>query len=426
MAKPITPKAALLALQQFLTDRTEIPSGHMQALRDAFGDARVIVLEEQTLDIPQTLSDLGMYKDTGEIASNDSKTLAEALLSGRPATPACPITRQPLRKVTEKGVLVREETRDKIDWFGVDTTWRETAGYAAERNQIPVAANRVPYELRQATPPPPWPELRKAWTTLRDKKNKSVADAALVARVQARLVFDRTPEAPAAAGSSFPEAVTPPRPTASVTVSGNVQGSTVIAGAGNITHKGGYDRPLPPPGYNPCVNATGPCRSQDCRFPACVNDAPAAREVPRPRPKGPQLIYIVANASDADWVDRLNAHLRPLEQSGAIELFDERRIPPGAITTNDRHAKLAHAAMVVYMVSASLLSDPSFSYPNTLHTARLAKHVPVITRSCLYKFVFGADLTVLPAGGTPLAEASDRDRATGMVAAELLRALGVA
>jgi len=425
MAKPITPKAALQALHEFLSNRTPIPDTHMGVLRSTFGGLRVIALEEQTLDIEQTLSDLGLLKDTGgTVASTESKTLVEALTSGRPLLPSCPVTRQPLRKVRGKnGAPDREETQDGIDWQGIDTTWREVAGFAAELGRIETSPARVPYELRQTPPPPPWPELQKKWVVLKGKAHKSEAEEALVSRVLRRLVFQRPPEAPAAAGSSFPEA-------APVSVSGNVQGSATIAGTGDIVHKGGYDRPLPPPDYNPCADATGPCRSQDCRFPDCAGDTQRkamAADLQRTfRPTGPKLIYIMACAEDAGWVDRLNEHLRPLESRGLIELFDERRIPPGAVMTADRHAKLARAAMVIYVVSASLLSDPKFSYPNTLNAAKLAKHVPVIARSCLYQYTFGADLAVLPQSGEPLSGASDRDRAVRQVAEAILAALGVA
>ena len=187
MAKPITPRAALQALQQFLTNRTEIPSAHMTVLRDTFGTLRVLALEEQTLGVDQTLSDLALLKDTGDdTASADSKTLDEALTAGRPALPACPVTRLALRKVVGKnGDPDREETKDGIDWAGIDVTWRETAGYAAEMNQIETTAKRVPYELRQASPPPPWPELKKKWVVLRDK-----ADWREKARVQLVEWFD--------------------------------------------------------------------------------------------------------------------------------------------------------------------------------------------------------------------------------------------
>ncbi len=405
MAKPITPRAALMALQQFLTNRTEIPSAHMTVLRDTFGTLRVLALEEQTLGIEQTLSDLALLKDTGDdTASADSKTLDEALTAGRPALPACPVTRQALRKVVGKnGDPDREETKDGIDWAGIGTDWRETAGYAAELGQIETTAKRVPYELRQAAPPPPWPELKKKWVALRDKRSKTLEEAALVARVQARLVFQRK-EAPAAAGSSFPETVSPSSSAQVVYNHGSI-GQQV-----NVAHKGGYDRPLPPAGHNPCAGATGPCRGfTDCRYPACVNDAAA----PQPEPAQATTttttpLVVILNASKDDGLRKdLRGHLSGAVRQEKIVVWDLTDIRPGAVRSDEIRLKLGKAAVVVWLISPALEEDLNVKQMSTMSSQ--ARQVPVLVRACDDNPFSSA--VALPRSGKPVAEWSDRDSA---------------
>jgi len=424
MAKPITPKAALQALHEFLSNRTPIPDTHMGVLRSTFGGLRVIALEEQTLDIEQTLSDLGLLKDTGgTVASTESKTLVEALTSGRPLLPSCPVTRQPLRKVRGKnGAPDREETQDGIDWQGIDTTWREVAGFAAELGRIETSPARVPYELRQTPPTPPWPELQKKWVVLKGKAHKSEAEEALVSRVLRRLVFQRPPEAPAAAGSSFPEA-------APVSVSGNVQGSATIAGTGNIVHKGGYDRPLPPPDYNPCAGATEPCRGgADCRYPVCREEAQRRVVAPdlqapalEPKPtSGPKLVYVIlAPGPEVGMLKDLREQLYMLERKGVIQIRDSLQFE-GGNPREIRRRNLSQAAVVIYMVSTALLSDDHFDFASTVLAAPQARHVPILARPTIDKGVFG-DVSWLPRSGAPISSSSgsDRDAVMAGIAADL-------
>ena len=44
----------------------------------------------------------------------------------------------------------------------------------------------------------------------------------------------------------------------------------------------------------------------------------------------PAVLFVSYSHHDFAWVERIEAHLKPLEKQGLIEVFIDRRIGPGA------------------------------------------------------------------------------------------------
>ena len=68
-------------------------------------------------------------------------------------------------------------------------------------------------------------------------------------------------------------------------------------------------------------------------------------------------IFVSYSHADADWLKRLQVHLKPLERTGAIEWWDDTRILPGMAWRDEIEKALNAAAIGVLLVSADFLAS---------------------------------------------------------------------
>ncbi len=71
----------------------------------------------------------------------------------------------------------------------------------------------------------------------------------------------------------------------------------------------------------------------------------------------PVRIVISYSRRDADWLHRLQVHLKPLARRGTIELWDDSRITPGTEWRREVEAAFARANIAVLLVSADFLAS---------------------------------------------------------------------
>jgi len=402
MAKPPTLNAALSALQQHLTARTPLAPEALAVLQERLRGRRVITLDSGALDSRQTLEDLAWCETTGEdSAGEDHKTLAEALSSARAQLPACPVTRQPLRLVKKAGEADKLITKDGIDWAGVPEELRLVAAYAAELRTIGgdrAAAEEAAYELRQKEPPPPWPRLIKAWTTLVKQKSPSAADAGLVARVQARVLFQAPPTA-----AERPA----PRPL-----------STVLGAVANLPNPPPEDPPAPT--GRVCADCgTDESNHNGLRHNFNPGRGAAPRPLPEPRAAAP-LVVCIAAPTDYAALQTFKAMMAGFVQRGEIRLWEEGDIAPGANPGGERSRALGQASAILYFVSADLLSQRGGQVEAYQETYRGAHHIPVLLRPCLHDSAFPGRHAIPE---KPISQFSDRDAAWLTVCQAVMRAL---
>lgn len=68
-------------------------------------------------------------------------------------------------------------------------------------------------------------------------------------------------------------------------------------------------------------------------------------------------IFVSYSHADADWLKRLQVHLKPLERAGTIEWWDDTRILPGMVWRDEIEKALAAAHIGVLLVSADFLAS---------------------------------------------------------------------
>jgi hypothetical protein len=68
-------------------------------------------------------------------------------------------------------------------------------------------------------------------------------------------------------------------------------------------------------------------------------------------------IFVSYSHADADWLKRLQVHLKPLERAGAIEWWDDTQILPGMVWRDEIEKALAAAHIGVLLVSADFLAS---------------------------------------------------------------------
>src|SRR5689334_18953275 len=68
-------------------------------------------------------------------------------------------------------------------------------------------------------------------------------------------------------------------------------------------------------------------------------------------------IFISYSHTDADWLVRLRVHLKPLERSLDIDIWDDTRIRPGSRWREEIQRIIALSRVAVLLVSADFLAS---------------------------------------------------------------------
>ena len=68
-------------------------------------------------------------------------------------------------------------------------------------------------------------------------------------------------------------------------------------------------------------------------------------------------VFISYSHKDAEWLERLQVHLRPLERDGIIDRWDDTRIKPGARWLEEMRKALREARVAVLLISADYLAS---------------------------------------------------------------------
>ncbi|QQS55856.1 MAG: toll/interleukin-1 receptor domain-containing protein [Candidatus Competibacteraceae bacterium] len=68
-------------------------------------------------------------------------------------------------------------------------------------------------------------------------------------------------------------------------------------------------------------------------------------------------IFVSYSHADAEWLKRLQVHLKPLARAGLVEWWDDTRILPGMVWRNEIEKALAAAQIGVLLISADFLAS---------------------------------------------------------------------
>jgi hypothetical protein len=118
---------------------------------------------------------------------------------------------------------------------------------------------------------------------------------------------------------------------------------------------------------------------------------------------GPLKVFISYCHKDARWLKRLQVHLRPLEQKGLIDLWDDTKIATGNPWLRDLQQALESAAVAITLVSPDFLASDfitRYELPKLLSQARAGGTliIPLVVAPCLFE---ASELSLFQAANDP-------------------------
>lgn len=90
---------------------------------------------------------------------------------------------------------------------------------------------------------------------------------------------------------------------------------------------------------------------------AALSDEANTVGAPEPPRSERPLIFISYSRVDEEWLQRLRLHLKPLERTGVLDIWDDRRIEAGSRWREQIEAALKTAKAAVLLVSADYLAS---------------------------------------------------------------------
>ncbi|MCP4692846.1 MAG: toll/interleukin-1 receptor domain-containing protein, partial [Desulfobacterales bacterium] len=121
-------------------------------------------------------------------------------------------------------------------------------------------------------------------------------------------------------------------------------------------------------------------------------------------------IFISYSHKDEDWKDRVKSHLRVLQEQGLLEIWDDRRIPPGEEWLPEIEEALDACDVAIFLISTGFLTSPFILDKEVPYLLKrgdkdLIKIVPVMVKPCAWKTVdWLSKINIFPKDGTPLSD----------------------
>jgi hypothetical protein len=143
------------------------------------------------------------------------------------------------------------------------------------------------------------------------------------------------------------------------------------------------------------------------------------------QPKPSVKVFISHSHSDQPFLSELQRHLGALERVGTIRTLSDQGLKPGNAWQAGLRENLEDANVVLVLVSADYLSSEFASKEMEMALQRAkegAKVIPIILRHSDWEKTPFAGLQVLPRGGTPVSDWSNREAAWASVVETVRRA----
>jgi WD40 repeat protein/nucleoside phosphorylase len=119
--------------------------------------------------------------------------------------------------------------------------------------------------------------------------------------------------------------------------------------------------------------------------------------------RAPHKVFISYNHTDKRWLERLHVHLKPIEQKGIIDLWDDTKIAPGDPWKAAILHALETAKVAVTLVSADFLASDfisEYELPKLLSRASSKGTIiiPIVVSACLFA---DSELSIFRAANDP-------------------------
>jgi TIR domain-containing protein len=155
------------------------------------------------------------------------------------------------------------------------------------------------------------------------------------------------------------------------------------------------------------------------RYRATVSVAERDEELSAEAGKLPQLermqqkVFVCYSHKDIKWLEQLQVHLKPLENRGIIDLWDDTKIPAGAIWREEIENAIEAATIAIILVSPYFLASDfisKYELPTLLSHAETkgTRILSVILSHCLFD---GSGLDVFQTVNSPSKPLKDMTRA---------------
>jgi hypothetical protein len=140
-------------------------------------------------------------------------------------------------------------------------------------------------------------------------------------------------------------------------------------------------------------------------------------------------VFFSYSKSDVEYLEVFRKVLRPLERSGKIRLWDDRKIRPGEEWDDKIRKALAESDLIFLLLSLDFLAtdyvaDVEIVEAMRRHEAGEAKVIPIKIRPCSWAKTPFAKLQGLPRKSVVISTATDRDTAWHDVLREIEEMIG--
>lgn len=135
-------------------------------------------------------------------------------------------------------------------------------------------------------------------------------------------------------------------------------------------------------------------------------------------------VYLCYTSHDEQFAKELEAHVAILFKEQRVDLWQHRRVEPGADWQKSILASVDSASIVILLLSADLLASdgmPGVAVDRAIHrhNSGSARVVPVLVRACDWKATSLGTLQALPRNDRPVASWDSRDDAWVTIVHEL-------